>query len=203
MQTAPCQIPYDGLLEGMHHHLEIHDCMGCVLQVEGQPWGLLTLDALDRDNFTDAHLEQLQAFASLASATVGAVMRINRLAALLQSEALVRSHTNARSGTPERELIGHSAAFKQMLKEIDLVGPSELTVLITGETGCRQRVGCASTARLALGQSGPSTHQSELCSVARHARGERIVWPCARGLHQGPSANDRASLNWPMVARSF
>ncbi len=132
---SPLPDPYDGLLEGMHHHLEIHDCMGCVLQVEGQPWGLLTLDALDRDNFTDAHLEQLQAFASLASATVGAVMRINRLAALLQSERTRAESYKRAAGRPERELIGHSAAFKQMLKEIDLVGPSELTVLITGETG--------------------------------------------------------------------
>lgn len=62
-------------------------------------------------------------------------MRINRLAALLQSERTRAESYKRAAGRPERELIGHSAAFKQMLKEIDLVGPSELTVLITGETG--------------------------------------------------------------------
>lgn len=127
--------PYDGLVDGAHGQLEVHDCMGCVLQVEGRTWGLLTLDSLQHNRFTDAILDLLQAFASIASATVGAVMRINRLAELLQDERTrVESYKRA-AGQPKRELVGHSTAYKQMLKEIDLVGPSELTVLITGETG--------------------------------------------------------------------
>ena len=127
--------PYDGLIEGDDAHLEVHDCMGCVLQVEGRIWGLLTLDAVERGRFSDEHLERLQSFANLASATVGAVMRINRLATLLQTERLRAESYRRAAGQPERELIGHSVAFKQLLKEIDLVGASELTVLITGETG--------------------------------------------------------------------
>lgn len=127
--------PYDGLIEGEHAHLEVHDCMGCVLQVEGRIWGLLTIDALERGRFSDAHLELLQSFANLASATVGAVMRINRLATLLQIERTRSESYKRAAGQPERELIGQSPAFRQMLKEIDLVGASELTVLITGETG--------------------------------------------------------------------
>jgi len=31
--------PYDGLIEGLHGHLEVHDCMGCALQVEGKASG--------------------------------------------------------------------------------------------------------------------------------------------------------------------
>lgn len=132
----PLPDPYDGLIEGApDHHLEVHDCMGCALHVQGRAWGLLTLDALRPGSFTDEHLAPLQAFASLASATVGAVMRIKRLDSLLQHErARVESYKRA-AGQPERELMGHSAAFKQLLREIELVGPSELTVLITGETG--------------------------------------------------------------------
>ena len=30
--------PYDGLVDGLHGHLEIHDCMGCPLFVDDQPW---------------------------------------------------------------------------------------------------------------------------------------------------------------------
>src|SRR5690606_20093511 len=101
---SPLHDPYDGLIEGMSGHLEVHDCMGSVLQVEGEAWGLLTLDALQAGQFTDAHVEQLQAFASLASATVGAAMRINRLSGLLQNErARVESYKRA-VGRPEREL---------------------------------------------------------------------------------------------------
>lgn len=128
--------PYDGLIDGLEAgQLAVHDCMGCVLQVEGRAWGLLTLDALQAGSFTDAHLDILQAFGSLASATVGAVQRINRLAERLHSERLRAESYKRAAGQPERTLLGHSAAFKQLVKEIDLVGASELTVLITGETG--------------------------------------------------------------------
>lgn len=127
--------PYDGLIEGDQTHHEVHDGMGCVLQVEGRIWGLLTLASLERGQFSDSHLALLQSFANLASATVGAVMRINRLATLLQTERTRAESYKRAAGQPERELIGQSTAFKLLLKEIALVGPSELTVLITGETG--------------------------------------------------------------------
>ena len=132
---SPLPDPYDGLIEGLHGHLHVHDCMGCALQVEGNAWGVLTLDSLRPGSFTDAHLDVLQAFGSLASATVGAAMRINRLAQLAQSEHLRAESYRRAAGQPERPLLGHSPAFKRMLKDIELVGASDLTVLVTGETG--------------------------------------------------------------------
>lgn len=127
--------PYDGLVEGVHGDLEVHDCMGCVLQVEGQTWGLLTLDSLTHGSFSDTHLDILQAFGSLAAATVSAALRINRLANLAQSERQRAESYKLAAATTTRELLGQSQAFKGMQKEIDLVAASDLTVLITGETG--------------------------------------------------------------------
>ena len=128
--------PYDGLVEGVHGELEVHDCMGCALQVEGQPWGLLTLDSLTHGSFSDAHLDILHAFGSLAGATVSAAVRINRLASLAQSERQrAESYKLAAASAPARELLGHSPAIKRMQKDIDLVAASDLTVLVTGETG--------------------------------------------------------------------
>jgi anaerobic nitric oxide reductase transcription regulator len=132
---SPLPDPYDGLVEGLRGELDVHDCMGCALSFEGQVCGLLTLDALQSGSFTDAHLTILQAFGSLASATVGAALRINRLAALARHEHQRAESYRRAAGRPQRELLGQSPAFKQLMAEIDLVGPSELTVLITGETG--------------------------------------------------------------------
>ena len=42
---SPLPDPYDGLVAQGHGPLEVHECMGCVLQTGGLPWGLLTLDA--------------------------------------------------------------------------------------------------------------------------------------------------------------
>ena len=43
---SPLPDPYDGLVEGFHGQLEVHDCMGCPVRVGEKPWGLLTLDSL-------------------------------------------------------------------------------------------------------------------------------------------------------------
>ena len=140
--------PYDGLVEGMQGHLEVHDCMGCPVQLgekgdtgkdgehHGRPWGVLTIDALDRERFSAVDLGDLQAFASLAAATVSVTERIDRLASRVEDErqradtyrALVRESGPA-------SLMGQSVAHQRLLEEIATVGNSELTVLVTGETG--------------------------------------------------------------------
>ena len=120
--------PYDGLVEGLHQQLEVHDCMGCPLFVDERPWGLLTLDALEPESFQQAELDSLQAFASLAAATVNVAQRIEGLT--LRAEVYRQA-----SDQQAKELIGQSKAHKRLLEEIRLVAGSDLTVLITGETG--------------------------------------------------------------------
>lgn len=131
----PLPDPYDGLIENGPEHLEVHDCMGCALKVEGKPWGVLTLDALPPNSFSQEHISMLHAFGTLAAATVAAAMRIKRLEELAAREHRQAEHYRRAAAQPTRKPLGHSTAFKQMLKDIELVGPSDLTVLVTGETG--------------------------------------------------------------------
>ncbi|MHC6227289.1 nitric oxide reductase transcriptional regulator NorR [Pseudomonas sp. X10] len=127
--------PYDGLVNGPHAHLEVHDCMGCPLFVGERPWGLVTLDALTPGQFQPLEMDALQAFASLAAATVNVAERIERLALRAEDEHLRAEVYRQASGQQHKELIGQSKAHKRLLEEIRLVGSSDLTVLITGETG--------------------------------------------------------------------
>ncbi|MDF9895323.1 UNVERIFIED_ORG: anaerobic nitric oxide reductase transcription regulator [Pseudomonas vranovensis] len=127
--------PYDGLVEGLHQHLEVHDCMGCPLFVDERPWGLITLDALNPEQFQQVELDALQAFASLAAATVNVAERIEHLALRAEDEHQRAEVYRQASGQQHKELIGQSKALKRLLEEIRLVGSSDLTVLITGETG--------------------------------------------------------------------
>ena len=78
--------PYDGLVEGLPGILEVHDCMGCVVQVDEKPWGLLTLDAMGRKRLSAVDLNDLQAFASLAGATVSLVLRMKGLTLRAEDE---------------------------------------------------------------------------------------------------------------------
>jgi anaerobic nitric oxide reductase transcription regulator len=128
--------PYDGLVEGHQGQLEVHDCLGCPLYLQDKPWGLITLDALDPSSFGRVDLDNLEAFASLAAATVMASERINQLARNFEDQRqLAEVYKRAAGGRGPRELIGQSAVHKRLQQEIQLVGNSALSVLITGETG--------------------------------------------------------------------
>jgi len=137
--STGCELPdpYDGLVEGLPGHLEVHDCLGCPLYVQDQLWGLITLDSLDPSSFGTVDLDNLQAFASLAAATVMASERIKQLARNFEDQRqLAEVYKRAAGGRSPRELIGQSPIHKRLQEEIQLVGNSPLTVLITGETGC-------------------------------------------------------------------
>ena len=129
--------PYDGLVE--HHSdapLPVHDCMGCVLMVEQQPWGLLTLDALHAGQFQGtAPLEALQAFSNLAAATVATAARIQQLESTALHERQRAEHFRRHAQPAGPRLIGHSRAMQTLQSDIAAVAASDLTVLITGETG--------------------------------------------------------------------
>ena len=136
--SKDCELPdpYDGLVEGHHGHLEVHDCLGCPLYVQDMPWGLITLDSLDPSSFGSVDLDNLQAFAGLAAATVMASERINQLARSFEDQRqLTEVYKRAAGGRGPRELIGQSPVHKRLQHEIQLVGNSPLTVLVTGETG--------------------------------------------------------------------
>ena len=132
---SPLPDPYDGLVHAHDGGLEVHDCMGCPILMNGRPWGLLTLDALAPDRFEQVDMASLQAFASLAAATVNVVERISMLALDSEQERLRADAYRLAAGQSRRELIGQSPAHQRLMDEIRLAGPSEMTVLITGETG--------------------------------------------------------------------
>ena len=63
--------PYDGLLDTLvGEPLPVHDCMGIRLSVDGQPWGVLTLDALQTGTFGDDARAALADCRVLAEAAV-------------------------------------------------------------------------------------------------------------------------------------
>jgi anaerobic nitric oxide reductase transcription regulator len=132
---ADCALPdpYDGLVAHQPEILPVHDCMGSPLRLHGEPWGLLTLDALQPGRF-DAVQAQLPALARLVEQGLLAAQTMRELA-----ESAAHEHELVRElqagGRAPRELLGHSAAMQRLRREIATVAPTDLTVLILGETG--------------------------------------------------------------------
>ena len=128
--------PYDGLIDNLQGKLEVHDCMGCPVIVGGRPWGVMTLDALNPERFSTLDLADLQAFASLAAATVGVTQRIDSLALRAEDERRrAEAYRLLTSDASAPSLIGRSPAHQRLMNDIRVVGESELTVLLLGETG--------------------------------------------------------------------
>ena len=135
---ANCDLPdpYDGLLLDRDGDLPVHACMGLPLHYNAQLIGVLTLDSLTPHVFDDISERTLELIASMASVSLNAALTIATLEQRVQhSNQVVAAISEINTLTSKHELIGQSDAMLRLRKEINLVAPSDFTVLIQGETG--------------------------------------------------------------------
>jgi anaerobic nitric oxide reductase transcription regulator len=129
--------PFDGAIAASPGPLHtVHACLGCALTVDGELVGALTADGLEPGSFDDLDPRVLAALGALA----GAALRTSALIEALErrvdhrgrvAKELLRSAAQSSGG----DILGTSAAVDTMRREIALVAASDLTVLVTGETG--------------------------------------------------------------------
>lgn len=128
--------PFDGLLDTDRSAvLDVHACLGCALRVEGELVGALTADALDPKAFRQIDLDSVRALAALAGATLRTTELIAALELRALSENVPAKSILGRVRKTHEPLVGQSEAYQQLKREIELVGPSDLAVLVMGETG--------------------------------------------------------------------
>lgn len=130
--------PYDGLVDDGQDQLHVHDCMGSTLYIDGKPWGVLTLDAMDVGSFDTLNLIETRAYIAAAAASIKTSQNIESLEARVEHNQQVAQRLMD-SDSPQ-EIIGRSAAITDMLTELNTVAPSDLSVLITGETGVGKEI---------------------------------------------------------------
>jgi len=85
------------------------------------------------------------------------------------------------------DLVGQSAALRHIVTQIDMVAPTNASVLILGETGTA-RIGRAGNPPPQPAQN-EAAYPRQLCSVPKELYEKRILWPRARsfyGSHQRP-----------------
>ncbi len=179
--------PYDGLLDSQPGApLPVHDCLGMSLQVEGETWGVLTLDALAAGHFDGGAVERLNEIRLLLEAAV-------RITALEEEQRRLRQAQlalpMAPAADPGGEIIGRSPAITRLLHELDVVATSELPVLLLGETG----VGKELFARRLHHQSGRRAaalvHVN--CAALPESLAESELFGHVRGAFSG-AGNERA-----------
>lgn len=129
--------PYDGLIEASEDGFaHVHACMGSSLYVGDQLVGVLTVDAINPDAFEGLEIREFATLSALAAAAMRTVSLIDTLEQLAERRGQVTRQLIAealqRGGG---EILGRSPAIEQLKREISVLGNSNLTVLITGQTG--------------------------------------------------------------------
>ncbi|HEY5960998.1 MAG TPA: nitric oxide reductase transcriptional regulator NorR [Polyangiaceae bacterium] len=128
--------PFDGLLAADARALShVHACLGCALRVEGELVGVLTADALDPKAFHALDFDAVRALGALAGAALRTAELIEALELRALKESVPPKAIVNRVRKSNEPLVGRSEAYLQLKREIDLVGPSDLAVLVMGETG--------------------------------------------------------------------
>ncbi|WP_280041449.1 nitric oxide reductase transcriptional regulator NorR [Pseudomonas sp. Hg5Tf] len=179
--------PYDGLLEtALHEPLAVHDCMGVSLYVEGQAWGVVTLDALQTGTFDAAAREELKH----CTLQIEAALRVTRLEQENRSLRLTRSDVpELRMPGQEGEILGQSAVMHQLLNELDVLADSELPVLLLGETGVGKELFARRLHRLSRRSHKPLVQVN--CAALPESLAESELFGHVKGAFSG-AGSDRA-----------
>ena len=179
--------PYDGLIdERAGEPLPVHDCMGMALDVEGERWGVITLDALQVGAFNPQAQRDL---AELACA-IEAAVRVTRLEAEIRGLRLSAGGVPASSHAPreDSELVGQSDAIAHLLHELQVVADSELPVLLLGETGVGKELFAHRLHQLSRRAAKPLVHVN--CAALPESLAESELFGHARGAFSG-AVSDR------------
>lgn len=179
--------PYDGLIaERAGEPMPVHDCMGMALDVEGERWGVITLDALEVGAF-DA---QAQRDLGELACAVEAAVRVTRLEAEIRGLRLSGGALPADAHAPreDSDVVGQSEAITQLLHELQVVADSELPVLLLGETGVGKELFAHRLHRLSRRAGKPLVHVN--CAALPESLAESELFGHARGAFSG-AVSDR------------
>ena len=185
-----CELPdpYDGLIPDLKQRLHVHDCVGAPLNVDGRPWGMLTLDALNEGRF-DGWEEAIAAWARLASELAAAV---ERRAALTDDGNRGIKEIDDPPAELESGTAGSSPAMAALLTEIDTVAASDLVVLVRGETGVGKELVARRLHARSSRAAGPLVHVN--CAALPDALVESELFGHVRGAFSGAVTDRRGKF---------
>ena len=185
-----CELPdpYDGLIPDLKQRLHVHDCVGAPLSVDGRPWGMLTLDALNEGRF-DGWEEAIAAWARLA---VDLATAVERRAALMNDGNRGIREIDEPPAHLESGTVGSSPAMAALQTEIDTVAASDLVVLVLGETGVGKELVARRLHTSSSRKAGPLVHVN--CAALPDALVESELFGHVRGAFSGAVTDRRGKF---------
>lgn len=179
-QDSPLPDPFDGLIDD--DLSQVHDCLGVALRDGDRLTGLLTLDALNPGSLDTLDDDQLLAIARLLGTCL-------RLAEQLQA---TRTRLNE-ALAPEHQADAHwhwnSRAMRQLDESIELVAPTDMSVLLHGETGVGKELAVRTLHRRSQRHQGPLIKVN--CAALPESLIESELFGHRRGAFSGATQDRR------------
>ena len=134
--------PYDGLIPNHTNELSVHSCIGLPLLANNHLIGALTIDAFKPHQFDSFTNQELRIISALAAANLHTSLLMEKL----ESQSGVFTNNNSIDSfiNEPNEMIGQSQSIIELQAQIKAVADTELSVLVTGETGVGKELVAAS-----------------------------------------------------------
>ncbi|MFA0194495.1 nitric oxide reductase transcriptional regulator NorR [Vibrio artabrorum] len=128
--------PFDGLLIDHDGDLPMHACMGLPLLFADKLLGILTLDSLTPNVFSNIPARNLEVLAAIAASSMQMALTFSQLEHQAKQSKQLLEELNVEAWERDGgELIGKSDAMVALKNDIAIVAPSEFNILIHGDTG--------------------------------------------------------------------
>tara|TARA_R110001599_G_scaffold74653_4_gene205836 strand:+ start:199 stop:1785 length:1587 start_codon:yes stop_codon:yes gene_type:complete len=176
--------PYDGLLLAKEGDLPVHSCMGLPLYSDNQLMGVVTLDSLQPNAFSDIPERTLQLITALSAATLKTAIQLKALEQRAQqAQELVQELTHEALTRDGGELIGNSPVMLALKSDIQLVAGSDYSVLILGKTGTGKELVARTLHQLSARRQQPLVHIN--CASIPETLAESELFGHAKGAFSG------------------
>jgi len=186
---SPIPDPFDQCLKKNHgKHVRVHSCLGCPLIVKNELVGVLAADSLRVGAFD--HLDQR--FLSTLGALAGATLRTSELIETLEKTAEKRGLVARDLVESANELIGSfllgtTPVMEKLRQEIEFAAKSDLTVLVTGETGTGKELVARSIQAQSLRKNDAMIYVN--CAALPETVVESELFGHVRGAFTGATSN--------------
>ncbi|MFM9271125.1 nitric oxide reductase transcriptional regulator NorR [Halomonas elongata] len=177
---SPLPDPFDGLID--EDLSEVHDCLGVALRDDDRLIGLLTLDALEPGRLDGLDDEQLLSIARLLGTCLCLAERLRTTRTRL-NEALAQDRPT------EVNWRWNSRAMRQLDDAIDLVAPTDMSVLLHGETGVGKELAVRALHRRSRRHQGPLVQVN--CAALSESLIESELFGHRRGAFSGATEDRR------------
>ncbi|PMH44906.1 nitric oxide reductase transcription regulator [Vibrio sp. 10N.286.49.B3] len=131
--TSDLADPYDGLIPNHEGNLEVHACIGLPLLYDERLIGAITIDAFDPEQFDHFDDDNLRLISAIAASSLHTALLMEKLEK--GSEVNNQGVQPKRLSSDKHEIIGNSPSMLELKQHIQAVAQTDLSVLVTGETG--------------------------------------------------------------------